>query len=105
METREGIQGSMNQIGMAIMKARETQNLSRTKLAERSGIKRQYVYKIETGMQMPNLETLRKLGEGLNIADWRLLRWARKQEANLKCTRIKDRSLNYRRSVASSPQS
>ena len=55
------------QVVRAIIEARKSQHLTQKELAERTGINRSDISKLENGNANPSLNTLRRLAEGLNM--------------------------------------
>jgi len=55
------------QVVRAIIEARKSQHLTQQELAERTGINRSDISKLENGNANPSLNTLRRLAEGLNM--------------------------------------
>ena len=54
-----------------LIKARERQGVSRQELAERLGITRQYVLRVEIGLRNPSHETVVRWADALDIPmDW-----------------------------------
>jgi transcriptional regulator with XRE-family HTH domain len=62
------------QMGRRLQKLREERDLSRQELAERARISREYVRKLEAGLQDPTLGTLQRLAKALGVAVTELLR-------------------------------
>ena len=67
-------------IGMTIRAARLHRGYSQRELALIIGTKRPYISKIENGRAMPDIESLIRIADGLNMEAWKLLRHALKQE-------------------------
>ncbi len=55
------------QVTRAIIQARKTQNLTQQDLAERTGIDRSDISKLENGSANPSLRTLKRLADGLGM--------------------------------------
>jgi transcriptional regulator with XRE-family HTH domain len=55
------------QMGARIKRLREAQDLSRAELAERAGITREYVRRLEAGGQDPTLGVLQKIARALGV--------------------------------------
>jgi len=62
-----------NRIGQRIRQAREQKGYTVQELAERTGIKRPNLSRLEHGRHQPSLETLEKIAEALNIPIFELL--------------------------------
>jgi|SRR5882757_842369 len=63
-------------IGQTIKLARELAKLNQRQLAEKMGVVRSYVTRVEGGLVEPNLESLLRFGDALGIPAWKLLRRA-----------------------------
>ena len=55
------------QVMRAIIKARQEQNLTQQELADRTGIDRSDISKLENGSANPSLRTLKRLADGLGM--------------------------------------
>jgi len=55
------------QVVRAIIKARQEQNLTQQELADRTGIDRSDISKLENGSANPSLRTLKRLADGLGM--------------------------------------
>jgi transcriptional regulator with XRE-family HTH domain len=55
------------QMGRRLKKLRMEHNMSRAELAERAGISREYVRKLEAGSYDPTVGTLQKLAKALGV--------------------------------------
>jgi transcriptional regulator with XRE-family HTH domain len=55
------------QVGMRLRKLRQARDLSQAALAERAGLSREYVNKIEAGKYDPPLSTLNRLAKALKV--------------------------------------
>jgi transcriptional regulator with XRE-family HTH domain len=55
-------------MGRRLKKLREARDLSRAELAERAGISREYVRKLEAGRQDPTVGTLQKIARALRVS-------------------------------------
>ncbi len=53
------------QMGRRLKTLREARDMSRAELAERAGITREYVRRLEAGLQDPTLGTLQKIAKAL----------------------------------------
>lgn len=62
-----------NMFGRNLCLARRRRGLSQEKLAERTGLCRDTIYKIEMGQRSPRLDTLLTLAESLEIDTAKLL--------------------------------
>ncbi|MBI3950815.1 MAG: helix-turn-helix transcriptional regulator [Acidobacteria bacterium] len=60
-------------VGSRIRQARLQAGLTQTELAERTGIKRPNIARIESGKHCPSLDTLEKIAEALNVTVARLV--------------------------------
>jgi transcriptional regulator with XRE-family HTH domain len=56
------------QMGRRLQALRKARDLSRQQLAERAGISREYVRKLEAGRQDPTLGTLTALAKALKVS-------------------------------------
>jgi transcriptional regulator with XRE-family HTH domain len=54
-------------MGRRLKKLREDRDMSRAELADRAGISREYVRKLEAGAQDPTVGTLQKLAKALKV--------------------------------------
>jgi transcriptional regulator with XRE-family HTH domain len=52
---------------MTLRRLRTKRGLSQQRLAERSGLSREYVARLETGQHNPSLATLQKLAKALGV--------------------------------------
>ena len=64
---------SPSQVGKTIRKLRREKGLSQATLANRAGLSREYVNKIEAGKYDPPLSTLNALAKALRVKPARLL--------------------------------
>ena len=64
---------SQSQVGKTIRKLRREKGLSQATLANRAGLSREYVNKIEAGKYDPPLSTLNALAKALRVKPARLL--------------------------------
>jgi len=55
------------QMGRRLQALREARDLSRQQLAERAGISREYIRKLEAGRQDPTLGVLTRLAKALKV--------------------------------------
>jgi transcriptional regulator with XRE-family HTH domain len=55
------------QMGRRLQKLRKERDMSRAELAELAGISREYVRKLEAGMQDPTVGILQKLAKALGV--------------------------------------
>ena len=55
------------QMGRRLQKLREERDLSRQELAERAHISREYVRKLEAGLQDPTVGILQRLAKALSV--------------------------------------
>ena len=62
----ENIQPEMNVI-RALVEARNSQNLTQKKLAERTGINQADISKLENGTRNPSINLLKRLAEGMDM--------------------------------------
>jgi transcriptional regulator with XRE-family HTH domain len=62
------------QMGRRLLALREARDLSRQQLAERAGLSREYVRKLEAGRQDPTLGTLTALAKALKVSLAELLK-------------------------------
>lgn len=62
----ENIQPEMNVI-RALVKARNSQNLTQKELAERTGINQADISKLENGTRNPSINLLKRLAEGMDM--------------------------------------
>lgn len=60
-------------IGLNVSQRRRRQFLTREQLADRIGVDRTYITKIENGSRCPSIETMLRLAEKLYLKDWREL--------------------------------
>jgi transcriptional regulator with XRE-family HTH domain len=63
-------------LGLAIRERRRALGLSQDALAERSGLDRLNVGRIERGERSPRLDTLARIADALDVRPWELLREA-----------------------------
>lgn len=61
------------QMGRRLKQLREARDLSRQELAERAGISREYMRRLEAGHQDPTIGTLQRLAKALGVKVTRLL--------------------------------
>ena len=61
------------QMGMRLRKLRKARKMSQAALAERAGISREYVRKLEAGAQDPTVGMLTKLAKALGVPVTELL--------------------------------
>jgi len=61
------------QMGRRLQKLREERNLSRQEVAERADISREYVRKLEAGLQDPTVGILQRLAKALGVPVTELL--------------------------------
>lgn len=61
------------QMGMTLRKLRQAKKLSQATLAERAGLSREYVNKIEAGRYDPPLSTINALAKALGVKPGRLM--------------------------------
>lgn len=61
------------QLGMMLKKIRTMKKLSQAALAERAGLSREYVNKLEAGRYDPPLSTINALAKALGVKVGRLL--------------------------------
>jgi transcriptional regulator with XRE-family HTH domain len=64
---------SQSQVGKTIRKLRQEKGLSQADLADRAGLSREYVNKIEAGRYDPPLSTINALARALRVRPARLL--------------------------------
>lgn len=62
-----------DQIGMRVKHYRERRKLTQERLAERAGISRTYLARLETGKHDPTASVLEKLAKALGVKIARLL--------------------------------
>ena len=62
------------QMGRRLQKLREERDLSRQEVAERADISREYVRKLEAGLQDPTVGILQRLAKALGVPVTELLR-------------------------------
>lgn len=62
------------QLGRTIRGARTRQRLTQTALPAKAGVTREYLARIETGVQEPSLATLRRIARALRVGAADLLR-------------------------------
>ena len=55
------------QLGRRLQRLREDQQISRATLAERAGITREYVRRLEAGVQDPSVGVLQKVAKALGV--------------------------------------
>jgi len=60
-------------MGMTLRKLRQAKKLSQATLAERAGLSREYVNKIEAGRYDPPLSTINALAKALGVKPGRLM--------------------------------
>lgn len=60
-------------IGLNVSQRRRRQFLTREMLADRIGVDRTYITKIENGSRCPSIEVMIKLADKLYLKDWRML--------------------------------
>lgn len=72
-EQVESPQARAERIGASVRSARERAGLTGTELAERCGIQRPNLSRLESGKHAPSLETLERIAESLNVPVARLL--------------------------------
>lgn len=65
--TDEQKQQMRERIGMRIAALRKQQGLTQEQLAERAGLQRTHIWRIETGKYSVNIETLQALAEALGM--------------------------------------
>ena len=58
---------------MRLKKLRAARDMSQADLAERSGVSREYIARLETGHHDPSLSTLVKLAKALKVKPGKLL--------------------------------
>ena len=63
-------------VGIVLRAARVKAGISQETLAERAGVDRTFVGRIENGRQSPTLDTLAKIAEALGVRPSAVLRWA-----------------------------
>jgi transcriptional regulator with XRE-family HTH domain len=61
------------QLGMSLKKIRTAKKMSQAALAERAGLSREYVNKLEAGRYDPPLSTINALAKALGVKVGRLL--------------------------------
>ena len=61
------------QMGRTVRKLRLAKKLSQAKLAERCGLSREYINKIEAGKYDPPLSTINAIAEALGVTARRLM--------------------------------
>lgn len=69
-------------LGQVIRNRRTEAGLSQEQLAERSGLHWTYVSQVERGRRNISVDALVRIGEGLGVPGWELLREAGKSVAN-----------------------
>jgi transcriptional regulator with XRE-family HTH domain len=74
-------------INLAILEARQAMDLSQPQLANRAGMTRSYISKIETSFVVPSIPTFVRLASALNINPCRLLQRALDPSLNDSCVR------------------
>ncbi len=72
-EQAESPQARAERIGASVRNARERLGLTSTELAERCGIRRPNLSRLEGGKHVPSLETLERIAESLDVPVARLL--------------------------------
>ena len=64
---------TLKQMGRRLQALREARDLSRHQLAEKARISREYVRKLEAGLQDPTVGTLTRLAKALGVPITKLL--------------------------------
>ena len=67
MPSETKVQANCKRVAALLQKERERQNLSMTVLAERAGLSQPSLSYIERGMRIPNLDTLFRIAEALDV--------------------------------------
>ena len=70
-------------IGVVIRMYRKRAKLSQNELADRIGVMRTYISKVENAKCMPTVDSVTRLAEGLGTNGWRILRRAERARAKL----------------------
>lgn len=63
-------------LGLAVKVERLRVGLSQEELADRAGVERAYIGRLERGKSNPTITTLARIGGALGVPAWRLLRSA-----------------------------
>jgi len=64
----------IERVAMTIRKLREQRGMTQGQLAERAGVSREYVARLEAGRYDPSLSTLEKLAKALKVDVAKLLK-------------------------------
>ncbi len=65
---------SLESIGDTIRELRKEANISQSQIQQRSGILRFSISKIENHAVMPDIDTLIRIGDALNVPAWQILK-------------------------------
>ena len=68
------------EIGRAIKEIRNEKGISQNKLSKLTGFNRGYLYKLESDLISPSLETLEKIAKALDIQVSEIVKWVEQSD-------------------------